>query len=188
MRVPSAPSGAFPRSPEGWGLVVLTLFTLSAILGFGVFGLNPHLIPDSDSARRFYGASFRLFARIQIVLSGIVLALALFRRAGLRWLPAPGGVFLVSFLSEHMGTGYGIPFGDYSYTSLLGYKLGGRVPALIPLSWFLMALPSWVLARRLLSRSSARWPRVILGAYLLTALDPAMSFLTPYWMWGETGA
>ena len=177
-------------SLEWYGLAFLTVFTLVAILGYGVFALNPQLIPDTDSARRFFGQSFTLFARLHIVLTGLVLAIPLLRRAGFQWVPALLAIFLVSFLSEFLGTGYGFPFGKYEYTALLGYKLGGRVPALIPLSWFLMALPSWILARRLVSRS-AFWGRIFLGAYFLTAwdlaLDPAMSYLTPYWVWESTG-
>jgi putative membrane protein len=179
-------------SLEWYGLAFLTVFTLVAILGYGVFALNPQLIPDTDSARRFFGASFTLFARLHIVLTGLVLAIPLLRKTGFRWVPALLAIFFVSFLSEFLGTGYGFPFGKYEYTALLGYKLGGRVPALIPLSWFLMALPSWILARRLVSGSgSAFWGRILLGAYFLTAwdlaLDPAMSYLTPYWVWESTG-
>ncbi len=180
------------QDPVDWlGLIFLALFTLVAVLGYGVFALNPGLIPDSDSARRFYGASFPLFARLHIVLTGVALAVPLFRKAGIRWLPALLAVFAVSFLSEFAGTGYGFPFGRYEYTGLLGYRLGGRVPALIPLSWFFMALPSWILARALFPGRSGIWGRVLLGAYLLTAwdlaLDPAMSYLTPYWIWESTG-
>jgi putative membrane protein len=98
----------------------------------------------------------------------------------------------VSFLAEYIGTGYGFPFGAYEYTGLLGFKLGGRVPWVIPLSWFLMGLPSLVLARRAVGDRAHPWVRVVVGAALLTswdlALDPAMSYLTPYWLWGVEGA
>jgi putative membrane protein len=74
---------------------------------------------------------------------------------------------------------------------LLGLKIGGRVPALIPVSWFLMALPAWVLARAALRRNEARAARIAVAALWLVAwdlaLDPAMSFLTPYWVWAESG-
>jgi len=179
-------------SPEWIGLGFLGVFTVVAVLGYGVFALNPGLIPDSDSARRFYGASFTLFARLHIGLTGLVLLIVLLKAGKLRWIPALLAVFLVSFLSEFVGTGYGFPFGRYEYTGLLGYKLGGRVPALIPLSWFVMAVPSWILARSLLpGLNTGRWGRILLGAYFLTAwdlaLDPAMSYLTPYWVWESTG-
>lgn len=179
------------RNLEWMGLGVLFLFTFSAILGYGVFGRHPHLIPPTDSAARFYAISFKLFARAHIVVSAAILLIPLLRRTGLRWAPAFGAVFLVSFLSEFLGTGYGFPFGGYEYTSLLGWKLGGRVPLVIPVSWFLMALPSWAVARALFPEKGRGWARAILGAYLLTAwdlaLDPAMSFLTPYWVWESPG-
>jgi putative membrane protein len=176
---------------EWGGLAILGVFTLVAILGYGIFALNPALIPDTDSAREFFGASFQIFARAHIVLAGVVLAVPLLKRSGFASAPAFLAIFLVSFLSEFVGTGYGIPFGGYEYTSLLGFKLGGRVPAVIPLSWFLMALPSWLLARAIFPGDAQRLLRLFTGAYLLTAwdlaLDPAMSFLTPYWVWEDTG-
>jgi len=179
------------RSPDWIALSALAVFTLVAIAGYGVFALNPGLIPESDSARRFYGLSFRLFARIHIVIAALVLAVPLIRQVRFRWVPALAAVFLVSFLSEYVGTGYGFPFGGYEYTGLLGFKLGGRVPALIPLSWFLMALPSWAMASAVFPEGSRRLGRILMGAYLLTAwdlaLDPAMSYLTPYWTWEKTG-
>jgi putative membrane protein len=162
-----------------------------AILGYGIFGLHPNLIPDSDSARRFYGLSFQLFARVHILLAALVLVVPLLRRTGFSWVPALVAVFLVSFLSEFIGTGYGIPFGGYAYTGLLGFKLGGRVPAVIPLSWFLMALPSWAAANAVFPEKAQRWGRAVMGGFLLTAwdlaLDPAMSHLTPYWIWEHSG-
>lgn len=177
--------------PAWIGLGVLTVFTLSAIAGYWLFALHPNLIPDSEFARGIYASSFKIFARAQILLAGAVLAVFLFRGAGSRWLPAFVAVGFASFLSEHLGTGYGFPFSGYEYTGLLGYKVGGRVPFVIPISWFLMALPAWVMAHSLFSGKEGRVPRVVLAAYLLTAwdlaLDPAMSFLTPYWVWENTG-
>lgn len=109
-------------------LLVLGAFTLMAIAGYGIFALNPGLIPDSDSARAFFGEAFRIFARGHIILAALVLATPLVLRTGVQWVPAFVGVFLLSFLSEFVGTGYGFPFSGYEYTSLLGLKLGGRVP------------------------------------------------------------
>ncbi len=187
----AGPFVRWARSPEGVALVALLLFTVTALLGYGVFGRNPHLIPPTDSAARFYAISYKLFARLHIVVAALVLLVPLVRKAGLRWVPAFLAVFLGSFLSEHIGTGYGFPFGGYEYTGLLGWKLGGRVPLVIPVSWFLMALPSWAMARSLFPGRGQGWARALLGAYLLTAwdlaLDPAMSFITPSWVWEVPG-
>jgi len=175
------------RIIEWTGLAFLAVFTVMAILGYWTYGLHPNLIPDSDFARAFYGLSFKWFARAHIAVAGVVLAIKLHRHSDIRWIAGFVAVAVASFLSEHIGTGYGFPFGGYEYTGLLGYKLGGRVPFLIPISWFLMALPSWVLASMVFPGRKGFIPRIILAAYLLTAwdlaLDPAMSFLTPYWVW-----
>jgi putative membrane protein len=75
-------------------------------------------------------------------------------------------------------------------------KWFGHVPVLIPLSWFFMAVPSYLLARAVL-RPHARVTAagrvvVVLGGSLVllawdVALDPAMSWITKYWVWGEEG-
>lgn len=172
-------------------LGALLAFTLLAAGGYGFYALHPERIPQTELALSFFTISFQLFARFHIVLAALALGVVLVGRLGLGWLPALGVVYVLSFLAEHIGTGYGVPFGGYGYTGLLGYKLGGRVPVLIPLSWFLMALPAWAMARQLLGPSAGAASRVLLGSLWLVAwdlaLDPAMSFLTAYWRWEESG-
>lgn len=182
------------RSPwptlERWSLVVLAAFTVASVAGFGYYALRPENLPPSGFALRFYTISFGFFAQVHILLAFLALSTVLVARAGGRWLPALVGVYLLSFMSEHVGTGYGIPFGGYEYTGLLGSRVGPRVPALIPVSWFLMAVPSWVIAKRLFpgKTSLAAIPVGALGLVLWDlALDPAMSFLTPYWRWEDAG-
>ena len=70
--------------------------------------------------------------------------------AGRRWLAAFATLYAISLAAELLGTSLGIPFGEYSYTPLLGIKWFGLVPLVIPLSWFFMALPSYALALRAL--------------------------------------
>lgn len=178
-----------PRAPERWALLALLLFTVVAVAGYWIFALHPQRLAATPGAAQFYAISFQFFARVHILLSAVALGVVLVGRLGARWLPALGAVYALSFLAEHVGTGFGFPFGGYAYTGLLGPKLWGRVPALIPLSWFLMALPAWVLALRAYPGSAPR--RVAVAAALLVAwdlaLDPAMSFLTPYWVWESPG-
>jgi putative membrane protein len=178
--------------PDRWerrALVGLLVFTIVAAGAYWNFALHPDRIPGTPVAMKLFAASFPLFARLHIVLAAMVFGYVLTRRLGARWLGALAVVYGLSFLAEHVGTGYGFPFGPYGYSDLLGPKLGGRVPVLIPLSWFLMALPVWVVARRVHPGSRVR--RIALGAFLLTvwdlALDPAMSFLTSYWRWQAPG-
>ena len=191
-----------------WGPVaVLALFSVVAVAGYAVFGRDPsRVVGLSESAMRFYSVSFGFFAQAQVVLAGLVLAIWLTRRGGLRWLPAFAAVYVLSLGSELLGTAYGVPFGPYAYTELLGVKWLGLVPALIPLSWFFMAVPAYGLAARALERPGggplARAAseasshegaagRIVLGSLLLLAwdltLDPAMSEVTRYWVWGEPG-
>jgi len=179
-------------TPEALALGFFYLFTVTAILGYWSFGLNPERLPQTPWAIGIYQRSFPWFARGQIIVSALVLFVAMRRHSGLRWLPALGAVYLLSFTAEHVGTGYGIPFSGYEYTGLLGAKLLGRVPYVIPLSWFLMSAPAWILARRTFPASGQAFPRILLATFLLVlwdlALDPAMSFLTPYWVWENPGS
>lgn len=181
-----------PWTPEVLALGFFYLFTVTAVLGYWNFGLNPHRLPQTEWALAIYQRSFPWFARGQIVVSALVLVVALWRHAGLRWFPALVAVYLLSFTAEHVGTGYGIPFSGYGYSGLLGAKLLGRVPYVIPLSWFLMAAPSWILARRTFPGPGQALPRILQATFLLVlwdlALDPAMSFLTPYWVWETPGS
>ncbi len=177
------------RRDERWSLAALITFTAVAVGGYWNFALHPERIPRTSAAMSFFATSYRLFACAHIVLAGAVLAYVLTRRVGGRWLPALAVVYALSFLAEHVGTGYGFPFGPYAYSNLLGPKLDGRVPFLIPLSWFLMCVPIWVVVQR--AQPGSRIRRIALGALCLTvwdlALDPAMSFLTRYWTWLAPG-
>ena len=104
--------------------------------------------------------------------------------------------FLLSLTSELIGTGTGWPFGNYAYTDFLGYKVLGRVPFTIPLSWFYLGLAAYMLGTLLASRIGGRltfWA-LFFGVWLLTAwdlvLDPAMadpSLRVQFWTWYESG-
>jgi putative membrane protein len=103
---------------------------------------------------------------------------------------------VLSLSSELIGTGTGWPFGNYEYTSFLGYKVLDRVPFTIPLSWFYLGLAAYILGSVLAPRFGSRrtfWSLAI-GVWLLTAwdlvLDPAMadpSLRVQFWTWHETG-
>lgn len=176
------------RSERIW-LWLLGAFTAVAVAGFAVFGMHPALIVASPNAAAVYGAAFTVFARGQVLLAAAALLFVLVRRAGTRWISAFTLIYLISLASELAGTTVGLPFGPYSYTDGLGPKWFGHVPLLIPLSWFLMAVPSYALARRLTVAFRSPAARVLVGSLVLLswdlALDPAMSHATKYWIWGE---
>jgi uncharacterized membrane protein len=168
-------------------LWMLVGFTVAAVAGFWIFGVHPERIASNAMAARVYGAAFVVFARGQVLLAAAALVAILVRRARGAWVSAFVAIYLLSLSSELAGTTVGLPFGPYHYTDGLGPKWFDHVPLLIPLSWFLMAVPSFAIARRLVARPSAV-VRILIGSFVLLswdlALDPAMSHATKYWVWG----
>jgi putative membrane protein len=103
--------------------------------------------------------------------------------------------YALSLGAELLGTGTGYPFGPYSYTPLLGYLVGGRVPFPIPLSWFFMVYCSLAIVGRLVPvrvglSNKLLW--AVLSGAVLTAwdvsMDPAMTAATHHWIWHVKGA
>lgn len=172
---------------ERLGLLGLAVFTGFAVAGFATFGQNPGLLARFPELAGFYGPAFGFFAQGHIVIAAGALLWCLVPRIGMRWITALAAVAAISLTAELVGTSTGWPFGDYRYTELLGPKVAGLVPAVIPVSWFMMALPAYGLSRAV-GRGPGRW---LLGALLLTSwdltLDPAMSTLSPYWVWASPG-
>ena len=191
MRSESVTLRAWREMPHRRTLAAYLLFTIVSVAGFGSFGLHPELLARYPQLASFYGVAFGFFAQVHVVLGAGILAYFLYRRTGHAWFPAFLAAYALSLTSELLGTSTGFPFGTYSYSALLGWKWLHLVPALIPLSWFAMAVPAFVLAdHRFPART--QWPaRMLLGAGFLTAwdlaLDPAMSWLTPYWSWADAG-
>ncbi|HHP7243479.1 MAG TPA: gamma-carotene 1'-hydroxylase CruF [Elainellaceae cyanobacterium] len=174
-------------------------------MAFGLAGLllvmpNPEFLSVLPAGQTLFEWSMAGGGVIYIVLGAATVAIYAYRMLGLRALlmfmvPA----IAISLSSELIGTGTGFPFGDYSYLSGLGFKIAGRVPFTIPLSWFYLGLSSYLLARSGLMQmqQSLSWFRhlvaIALGAMLLTSwdfvLDPAMSQTAlPFWYWHQTGA
>jgi uncharacterized membrane protein len=57
----------------------------------------------------------------------------------------------ISWAFEQVGVATGLVYGAYHYTDYLGPKLG-HVPFLIPLAWFMMIYPSYVIANLIVAR------------------------------------
>ena len=103
--------------------------------------------------------------------------------------------FTVSLLFESLGVATGLIYGPYHYTDKLGPQVLGLVPYLIPLAWFMMMYPAWVIAERLIPFGMKIWPRRLavagLGAVVMTAWDLAMDpFMVKagHWVWEVQGA
>jgi carotene biosynthesis associated membrane protein len=174
------------------GLTVLYLIAAVSVAGFGVFRTWPSLLATVPDAAAVYPKAIAILPPLQIIAAMAVLGFFLGARAGHRWLGAFLVVCAISLSSELAGTTVGIPFGAYSYTNALGPKILGHVPWLIPVSWFMMALPSFALAADPQRGPVSRIRRVVVASLILLAwdlsLDPAMSAATAFWVWGEQGA
>ena len=169
-------------------LAVQAFIVIASLLGYGIFTARPDLLIQVDPQAKFFAWAFHSFAVGNMLFGGLAVVWDALRRDRGRALSAFAVVYVVSFGSEFLGTTYGIPFGAYSYTALLGPKWFDKVPLLIPLSWFTMSWAVWVIARRWFHG----WAAVLLGTALLVAwdllLDPAMSKVTSYWVWGDVGS
>ncbi|MFQ3679263.1 MAG: gamma-carotene 1'-hydroxylase CruF [Pseudanabaenaceae cyanobacterium] len=196
-----------PRKPlPGWlgSVQQAGLWAHIASMVFGLAGLL-WVLPNTDFVARLSPLGMQVFAwgmsaggATYIVLGAVAVALYGGRTYGWRGLlgfalPA----IALSLGSELLGTSTGFPFGHYSYLSGLGYKIAGRVPFTIPLSWFYLGFSTYILARAgLAARGITGWPQklgaIALGAILLTAwdlvLDPAMSQAPyPFWEFQDAG-
>jgi uncharacterized membrane protein len=169
-------------------LGIQAAIVLASLLGYGIFTSRPDLLVQVDPQAKFFVWAFHGFAVGNMLFGGLAVVADAILRNRMPALFAFVAVYLVSLASELLGTAYGVPFGPYSYTSLLGPKWFNLVPLLIPLSWFTVSWACWVIARQ---RTSGV-PAILLGTSLLVAwdllLDPAMSKVTRYWVWGETGS
>lgn len=95
---------------------------------------------------------------------------------------------------EVLGVATGLVYGPYHYTGLLGYKVFGLVPLMIPLAWFMMGAPSMAMAERLVPSRLPRWGRALLiaaiSALIMTSWDLAMDPMMVaggHWVWERPG-
>ena len=177
---------------ERQGFWFLILINAISIFGYGTFGLHPEWVSLWPWVPGVFSVAYPIFAQLQILAALGVFMMVVIRTMGRSWWPLFVATFALSLLSEWTGTTYGIPFGKYEYTHLLGPKIDGKVPWLIPVSWFFMGLASYGMISKIQGpRLNSRLFRVVLGSVLLLTwdltLDPAMSFLTPFWLWENPG-
>jgi putative membrane protein len=113
----------------------------------------------------------------------------------------------VSWSYEHVGVETGLIYGAYHYTDALGLKLG-HVPIIIPIAWFMMIYPSYIITnligsgRQMMTRDKKNNNNPItlvqilwlsfLSAVIMTAwdlvVDPYLSGPTERaWIWEDGG-
>ena len=176
---------------EAAALAVVYLVSAAALAGFATFAMHPEMLVRANVPAATFAQMMVLAPRAQIVLAFLALGVVLWHRVRGRWLGTFAVVYLVSLGAELAGTTVGLPFGPYHYTDGLGWKWFAHVPALIPASWYMMALPSHAIACWRFPKGRSVAARIALGSFILLSwdlsLDPAMSLATKYWIWGTAG-
>ena len=173
--------------------VALIVFSTIALTTF--LAGNPPAWLAAEPAQTIYRYGWMLSGPSYVILGA---AAIFFHAAGRFGAPRAAGLLaagaLISLSSELLGTSTGLPFGPYSYTTLLGYRIGGLVPFPIPLSWFYMVYASIAITGRLLPARPTELSRTAwafcAGAILTAwdvAMDPAMSKATTHWLWHTDG-
>ncbi len=103
----------------------------------------------------------------------------------------------LGWFAEQMGSSRGWFFGRYTYTDVLGPRLGD-VPLAIPLMWFALCFVGFILANLILWRQpisrATNWPNTLLTALLAAMLvtafdlgaDPYFVFVLKAWIMQKT--
>lgn len=171
-------------------LIVLSTIALTTFLAG-----DPPAWLQTESSQRALRIGWKFSGPSYVVLGALAALTHAWLRIGWRRsvLLMIAGV-AISLSAELTGTSTGLPFGPYSYTTLLGWRVAGLVPFPIPLSWFYMVYCSLAIIGRLLPARDDLRTRLLwgaLGGAVLTAwdvsMDPAMSFATSHWLWHTRG-
>lgn len=118
----------------GLAIIFLALFIYSSIIRPLLEPLFPELprIPGGIGIKTLFMMLFSIFHAAYVL--GWRHTLLFF-----------GITVAVSWSYEHVGAETGLIYGAYHYTDALGLKLG-HVPIIIPIAWFMMIYPSYIIA------------------------------------------
>lgn len=173
-----------------WCLLAHAGLILFSLISFPlVVGRRPPSWVNSQLWDAVYGWGMSWTGALYIAAGFGVAAAAWLLRLGLgRALLSMTLVVLLGFVVELMGTTTDLPFGPYSYGGLLGGKILGHVPWVIPLSWFTLLYATLALSLRL---GMGRLGTALMASIGLLAwdvlMDPAMSVAFPFWSWDVDG-
>jgi len=175
------------------GLLVghLVLIVFSTVAMLTILAGPPGPWASQEPAATVMRLSFQFAGPTYVVLGALSVVVFLTQAIGMgRALAVGGAATGISLAVELLGTATGLPFGDYSYSALLGHQIMGRVPFPIPLSWFYMLVGALAIVARVSPASGAgraKWTWALTAALLMVAwdvsMDPAM-VATGHWRWG----
>ena len=181
----------------GLAIVFLALFIYSSIIRPLLEPLFPELlqIPGGIGINTLFMMLFSIFHAAYVL--GWRYTLLFF-----------GITVAISWSYEHVGVETGLIYGPYHYTDALGLKLG-HVPIIIPIAWFAMIYPSYIIAnligsgRQMMMREKNNYSNnpitlvqilwlSFLSAVIMTAwdlvVDPFLSGPTERaWIWEDGG-
>lgn len=127
---------------------------------------------------------FTPFKALSLSMTPVVLIITniwMLLQTKMKWLPLLS-VFSIGMLIEIIGVHTGYPFGNYHYTSALGFSLAG-VPFLIGLNWIL--IPQLALS---FTTKLPQLARVVLGAFTILFYDFLIEPLAinyGWWVWED---
>jgi len=170
----------------------LELFLLLLLYGLVFVHGFIHLAPTVTGQRMPFQQLVPIFAVFSLLHAVFMLG---WRRAAAFFAVAS----LISLSAELAGVRTGLIFGRYVYNDVLGPKFLGDVPYVIPLAWFMMVYPAYVIASLALDGQPifkggplgrllffALVAAMIMTAWDLT-LDPYMVDVPEAWTWQDSG-
>ena len=167
-------------------VLLLVLYGLVFVHGF------IHLSPTVTGERMPFQTLVPIFALFSLLHAAFMLG---WRRAAAFFAVAT----VLSLSAELAGVRTGLIFGRYVYTDALGPKFLADVPYVIPLAWFMMVYPVYVIASLALDgqpiAKGGRLGRLcffaLVAGLIMTAwdltLDPYMVDVPKAWVWKDGG-
>ena len=140
-------------------IFIIWLFTVSGILGI---------------LSKTYSEWFLSLTPLNLLLTFVIL-IANIQDLSIKVLYALSIPFLLGFVTEALGTNYGLIFGNYTYGQNLGYKIVG-VPIIICVNWALLTAVTADISRLL---SKNLMISSFIGGVLMMALDILLEVSAP---------
>ena len=154
-----------------WGVTMI----ISALAGIGV-------------SRVSFTESMRLGSSISVIIFALPSLIAL-----TKWLRLPLSIVTISILSlcaytfEIGSIKLGFPYGFFTYSSSMAYKLFNTVPWNVPFAWIPVVVGAVSIAK---NRSSPFWVQLLISTSILLffdlLLDP-VAVLLHFWTWQVPG-
>ena len=125
--------------------------------------------------------SLVMLSSINLLITAALLFDELRTREG-RYITALVVLFVLGMTVEIVGVQTGFPFGEYSYGTVLGPKVGG-VSLIIGVNWFYLVVCAVATVRFF---TSNKWLIILLAPAILTGMDvliEPVAIALDYWQW-----